>query len=411
MTPVLKLPMTQFSSPGLRRVFEVLGPGNAMLVGGCVRAAVLEDRRAYLDIDIATKLTPDEVTKRCYEAGMKVIPTGVEHGTVTVVPDGPQAFEITTLRRDVETDGRRAVVAFTESWEEDAQRRDFTMNTLLMDMDGNVYDPTGTGVADLKAGLVRFVGDAETRIKEDSLRILRFFRFHARYGKGLPNVTGYQACVHNRDLLKNLSRERVTSEVLKLLTAEDAAVSLKAMIEGGILEGLWQKEWSEKGYNILRWVAVSLEVEQPDMVLLMYCMKPKNAQALDELVAQFFVLSNRQKRFLNDILIVLDKVTDTAKKNTYLHGRDATIAATLLSKVYKNPAVDATALEAAGIAVLQAPLLMFPITARDIMFEFKIAEGKHLGDVLKQVEEWWLEYDGDAGKGVCLEQARRLLNT
>ena len=155
--------------------------GCARFVGGCVRNSLLN--RPIEDIDIATTLTPDQVTEALQEAGIRAVPTGVEHGTITAVADS-QPFEITTLRRDVSTDGRRAVVAFTQDWTEDAQRRDFTLNAVYADRDGTLFDPTGRGIEDGKAGRIVFVGDAMTRIREDYLRILRFFRFQAWYGKG-----------------------------------------------------------------------------------------------------------------------------------------------------------------------------------------------------------------------------------
>src|SRR6185295_679514 len=162
-----------------RAVLAALG-GEARFVGGAVRNALL--KREVSEVDIATPLTPDEVTKRLRAAGLDAVPTGIEHGTVTAIASGTP-FAVTTLRRDVSTDGRRAVVAFTTDWTEDAQRRDFTMNALYAAADGEVFDYVG-GVADLEAGKVRFVGDAATRIREDYLRILRLFRFHAWYGRG-----------------------------------------------------------------------------------------------------------------------------------------------------------------------------------------------------------------------------------
>ncbi len=167
------------TAPETRAVMAALGEGNACFVGGSVRNALLE--KPVGDIDIATPLKPDEVVRRLEAAGLKAVPTGIEHGTITAIAHG-MPFEITTLRRDVETDGRRAVVAFGDDWAEDAQRRDFTMNALYASADGEVFDTVG-GVEDLKARRVRFVGDPVTRIREDYLRILRLFRFHAWYGK------------------------------------------------------------------------------------------------------------------------------------------------------------------------------------------------------------------------------------
>ena len=163
----------------------------ARFVGGCVRDAILARGGAIADIDIATSDPPERVIALLGKAGLRAIPTGIEHGTITAL-SGARHFEITTLRRDVETFGRRARVAFTDDWAVDAARRDFTMNALYADADGTLYDPTG-GLADLRAGRVRFVGDAALRIQEDALRLLRFFRFHARYGQGEPDAAGLAA--------------------------------------------------------------------------------------------------------------------------------------------------------------------------------------------------------------------------
>ncbi|MEQ1784957.1 MAG: CCA tRNA nucleotidyltransferase, partial [Hyphomonadaceae bacterium] len=173
-----------------RRVMDALEaarPDCARYVGGCVRNALLGE--PVSDIDIATQLVPDEVTQVMRAAGIAVHPTGIEHGTLTVVADH-QPFEVTTLRRDVETDGRRAVVAFTQDWAEDAQRRDFRINALYADRNGQIFDPTGGGLDDLAARRIVFVGDPETRIREDYLRILRFFRFYAWYGREAPDAAG-----------------------------------------------------------------------------------------------------------------------------------------------------------------------------------------------------------------------------
>src|ERR1700761_5621664 len=208
------------------------GEGCARFVGGCVRNALL--RQPVSDVDIATTLTPDVVTKALKDAGLKAVPTGVDHGTVTAVAQG-KPFEITTLRGAVETDGRRAVVAFTKDWAEDAQRRDFRLNALYADPAGRLYDPTGGGLGDAHAGRIVFVGEAETRIREDALRILRYFRFLAWYGKGEPDGVALAACQALRDLTANLSAERVSKEFLKLLAAVDPREAVSLMARTGVL--------------------------------------------------------------------------------------------------------------------------------------------------------------------------------
>ena len=208
------------------------GAGCARFVGGCVRNSLLG--QPVDDIDIATLLTPDRTMAALKAAGLKAVPTGVEHGTVTGVSER-RPYEITTLRRDVETDGRRAVVAFTQDWAEDAARRDFRLNALYADAEGRVFDPTGGGLDDAAAGRIVFVGQAETRIREDYLRILRFFRFYAWYGRGAPDAAGLAACAALKDGMAQLSAERVSKELLKLLAAPDPRPAVRAMDEAGAL--------------------------------------------------------------------------------------------------------------------------------------------------------------------------------
>jgi len=203
----------------------------ARVVGGAVRNELLH--LPVSEFDIATTAVPEEVVRRVEQAGWKAVPTGIEHGTITVVIDG-KPFEVTTLRQDVETYGRKAKVLFGRDWAADAQRRDFTVNALSASADGTVYDYVG-GLADIAARRVRFIGDPGKRIAEDYLRILRFFRFHAWYGSGVPDAAGLHACIAARGGLETLSRERVRMELLKLLLAPRATPALAIMAEAGLL--------------------------------------------------------------------------------------------------------------------------------------------------------------------------------
>ena len=203
----------------------------ARFVGGCVRDALAG--RAVNDVDIATPTRPDRVIRLLEDAGIRALPTGLAHGTVTAAVDGA-AIEVTTLRRDVATDGRRATVRFTDDWAADAARRDFTMNALYCDPDGTVHDHTG-GLADLRAGRVRFVGSARRRIAEDALRMLRFFRFHAWYGAGPPDADALAACRELAPGLAGLAAERVWSELAKTLRAPEPAAAFASMEETGAL--------------------------------------------------------------------------------------------------------------------------------------------------------------------------------
>lgn len=220
--------------PAFRKVIAAIEQDGdrARVVGGAVRNTLIGE--PVDDVDIATTATPDVVAARVAAAGLKAVPTGIDHGTVTVVAL-KRPFEVTTLRADVETDGRRAVVAFSRDWDGDARRRDFTMNAVYADADGTLHDSVG-GVADALAGRVRFIGDPRQRIEEDYLRILRFFRFHARYGRGEPDPDGLAAVIRLGEGLDRLSRERVGAEMRKLVTADGAAPALSIMDEAGLID-------------------------------------------------------------------------------------------------------------------------------------------------------------------------------
>src|SRR5262245_52481543 len=222
--------LTRGPLPRLLGVLDCDGE-EARVVGGAVRNALLGETPS--EVDIATTATPDVVTRRAEAAGFKPVPTGIEHGTVTVVVEG-RPFEVTTLRQDVETYGRKAKVAFGRDWKADAERRDFTINALSVGADGAVHDYVG-GLADLAQRRIAFIGDPAKRIAEDYLRILRFFRFHAAYGQGAPDAAGLEACIRERGGLAQLSRERVRMELIKLFVAPRAAATLAMMGDAGLL--------------------------------------------------------------------------------------------------------------------------------------------------------------------------------
>jgi len=224
------------TDPATRAVLDALeavgGPDCARFVGGCIRNALMG--QTVDDLDLATRLLPEAAMAALQKAGLKVVPTGLAHGTVTAVSKG-RPYEITTLRRDVSTDGRNATVAFTDDWAEDAARRDFRLNALYADAEGQVFDPTGQGVEDAREGRIVFVGEPETRIREDYLRILRFFRFFAWYGRGEPDAAGLKACADLSEGMIRLSAERVSKELLKLLAAPDPRPAVRAMAGAGVL--------------------------------------------------------------------------------------------------------------------------------------------------------------------------------
>ncbi|WP_265529288.1 CCA tRNA nucleotidyltransferase [Sphingomicrobium marinum] len=230
----MKFDFTRYAAlPGIPALLDALGAGDGQVryVGGIVRDTLLGETAS--DIDMATVHDPQEVVRRLEAAGIKAVPTGIDHGTVTAVSDHT-VVEVTTLRADVETDGRRATVAYTDDWKEDAARRDFTINALYADpLTGAVSDYFG-GLGDLDGGIVRFIGDPLERIAEDHLRILRFFRFHARFGEGAPDAAGLAACAQRANDLMALSRERIADEILKLLGLADPTPTVRTMNEAGI---------------------------------------------------------------------------------------------------------------------------------------------------------------------------------
>ncbi|MBV9990807.1 MAG: CCA tRNA nucleotidyltransferase [Alphaproteobacteria bacterium] len=356
--------------------------GEARFVGGCVRNALLGS--AVTDIDIATPLAPDAVTARLEAKGIKAVPTGLAHGTVTAVANG-KPFEVTTLRRDVETDGRHAVVAFTGDWAEDARRRDFTMNALYADASGEVLDTVG-GVDDLKAGRVRFVGDAATRIREDFLRILRLFRFHAWYGKGEIDHDALQAAAAERDGLEGLSAERVQKEMLRLLEAADPMPSLRAMAATGILAivlpGALDLARLEK--------LVAIDADNffaPDPVLRLAALGG----------GKTLRLSNAQGERLDDLAEAKEKIV------SYLSIKDVRrLLYRLGPKRFKDRVFLRWAEDPKASNFIQWRALLaladswqrprFPLTGGNVL-NAGVPHGPLVGQVLAEVEEWWVESD------------------
>jgi len=234
-TPLSVADAEWFQRTELQRVFAALNSEGheARIVGGALRNTLM--KLPIGDVDFAVTAEPEEMMRLAEAAGLKTVPTGLSHGTVTIVVDG-MPFEATTLRHDVETDGRFAKVAFTREWAADASRRDFTINALYADADGRVYDPLGEGIADIQAGRIRFIGRPVDRIHEDYLRILRFFRFTAEYSRTNVDPAGLEACIDGKDGLAQLSAERVRTELLRILAAENPMLALEPMAESGILE-------------------------------------------------------------------------------------------------------------------------------------------------------------------------------
>lgn len=389
----MKLDPTQhpwMTAPETRAVFAALGSDKARFVGGSVRNALMG--RPVGDIDIATPIRPEEVIRLLEASGIKAVPTGIDHGTVTAVANG-KPFEITTLRRDVETDGRRAVVAFSEDWAEDAERRDFTMNALYASIDGEVFDTVG-GVEDLKAGRVRFVGDAATRIREDYLRILRLFRFHAWYGKGELDSEALRAAAAEKAGLALLSGERIQKEILKLLEAENPMPSLRAMAATGILVEIFPAAVQLQRLERL----VDIEVGNfflPDPVLRLAALLPDPGLAAK--ITERFRLSNAQTARLIDVTGAQEKIVSylsikEVRKWLYLLGT-ARFKDRVFLRWAEDPKVSNGVQWRALLALADAwQRPKFPLTGESVKAA-GVPEGPLIGRILGEVEDWWIDSD------------------
>ena len=367
---------------GMARLLQALDvePGTTRYVGGAVRDDLLD--LPVSDVDLATRLEPDDVVKRLEVLRIKAVPTGIDHGTITAVSDG-HAYEVTTLRRDVSTDGRRATVAFTAAWEEDAARRDFTINALSADpRTGEVFDYFG-GLDDLLRRHVRFIGDPLKRIAEDHLRILRYFRFHARFGSGEPDKAALSACTERANDLMALSRERIADELLKLLALPDPSATVAIMLDHGILKPVLP-EIAEGQVERLKSV-ISAEEEAgvaPDGIRRLSALLPLDPElALD--VAARLKLSNKSRKRL---ACAAGEAVDPPEALAYRLGRDCAVDRLLLA---------GEAAAAARICPWHVPRL--PISGGALIAR-GLPEGPIIARTLKQIENRWVDAGFPDGK-------------
>ena len=395
----LKAPETR----ALMAAFEAARPGAARFVGGCVRNTLMG--REVEDIDIATQLTPDEVIALCRQANFAAHPTGIEHGTVTVVVNH-KPFEVTTLRRDVSTDGRRATVAFTESWEEDAQRRDFRLNALYASASGEVLDPTGGGLDDAKAGRVIFIGDAETRIREDYLRILRFFRFNAWYAKGPLDPHGLKACADLAAGLDQLSAERVWKETKKLLGAYDPRAAWEGMEAIEVRARALPELADHARLHALITIEAELMIASDPMTRVAAALQDQEgARAL----ARRLKISNEERERLVAALGADVKLTSymslrEMRRAIYRIGnqafRDRVMLAWAASGLEKAQAWRALVAHA---QMWTPPKL--PLSGEEVMAA-GVPAGPKVGLVMREVEEWWIDADFPDDKLSIIERLK-----
>jgi poly(A) polymerase len=383
-----------------KRLFGALDAAgvSARFVGGCVRNVLLD--RPVDDLDLAVDKPPETVMRALEAAAIKVVPTGLKHGTVTAIADG-RVFELTTLRRDVETDGRRAIVAFTDDWLEDASRRDFTFNALYADPDGTLYDPFD-GRADLAAGKVRFVGDPDTRIAEDRLRVLRFFRFQAWYGRPPLDGPGYQACARNAAALGGLSGERVRKELLRTLEAASSPGALDAMRDAGVLDH-WLPEYA--GSARLRALIGREDGSDsgPDGLRRLAAILPDGADTIA--IGKRLRLSTQEALRL-DVMLAPEPIVDIAggprawRAGIYRLGNGLYIDRLLL-------AIDAAGdwRDALAFARRWTPPEL-PLSGGDAL-RLGLRPGPRVGKLLEAVERWWIEGDFTADRATCLAELER----
>ena len=398
-------PQPWMQEAATRAVLTALSDAGIMarFVGGCVRDALL--KRPIADIDLATPARPEEVMAALEKVGIKAVPTGIAHGTVTaVVP--PRHFEITTLRRDVETYGRRAKVAFDPDWVEDAARRDFTINAIYLDPDCTFYDPLG-GLADLAAHRVRFVGEAAKRIAEDVLRVLRYYRFEARFGRGAGDGEARAACRAAVPLLPKLSAERVAGELLRLLAVANPAPALRMMQEDGVLDAILPEATRLDRLERL----ITLE-PQPDPLRRLAALVEIEAAGA-EAMAERLRLSNAESDRLAGLAAPwpLDTNADDRAQRLarYRLGEDR-----YCDLVWLHAAEDENL---SGDRIGDLLILgstwtppRFPIAGRDVT-ALGIPPGPRVGRVLAKVRQWWEEGDFAADRTACLDRLRQIIET
>lgn len=406
------------NAPGLQALLAALSAEGheARIAGGAVRNALLG--AAVSDVDIATTTTPDETERRAQAAGFRTVPTGKEHGTMTVIVDG-RGYEVTTLRADVETNGRHARVVFGTNWQQDAERRDFTINALYATATGEVIDLVG-GLADLESRTLRFIGDAEQRIREDYLRILRFFRFFAWYGGGRPDADGLRACVRLKDGLAGLSAERVWSELRKLLAAPDPSRALLWMRQSGVLTAILpeSEKWGIDAIHGL--VAAERDLGwTPDPMLRLEAILPPD-EARMAILSKRLRLSNADAARLSNWTMtppISDKTGDAAfQKIAYrgdVQGIEDRLRLALASSRTRAEQDMAALTEAGGHSRLlrllgewQRPV--FPVKGGDLV-SLGAAQDRRLGETLKALENEWVDGGFQLERDALLERAAQLM--
>ena len=372
-----------------RSIFNIEGADKARFVGGCVRNSLMG--LPISDIDVATTMCPEDVKKLFEFYGYTVIPTGLQHGTVTVMIE-KVPFEVTTLRKDVDTDGRWATVEYVDDWATDAQRRDFTINALYADFEGNVHDFTD-GLEDIDQGRVRFVGNAEKRIEEDALRILRFFRFSAKYSNTWLDREGLRACAKLSDNLMGISAERISNEMLKLLDAKKCRHVLRDMELYGILPKVIPNFTDLNLVHGFYYQEFNSDLPEPDALLRLRAMLPNNPEAILETSKALRLTLKQRKRLLNSVItdgkMVVDWSEKSVRKGVYKLGKEAFRDQFLLIWAgHHAKRARKSVLE--YVEAWDIPIL--PING-DHLIDLGLKPGREVGKFLSIIENAWVESD------------------
>lgn len=402
-----------FQDERFQNVFALLNAdgGEARVAGGAVRNSLMGHDVA--DVDIATTLLPSDVIERAEAEGMKAIPTGIDHGTVTLV-NKAATFEVTTLREDIETNGRHAEVRFGTDWQKDANRRDLTINGLYADFDGNVIDLVG-GLDDIKSANVRFIGDAEQRIKEDYLRVLRFFRFFAQYGKGRPDAEGLKASARAVSNLSQLSAERIWKEMRLLFGASDPSRALLWMRTTGVLTAIFPEteKWGIDSIGPLIETRTVLGWDR-DPLLVLEAIIPPDGDRISEMAKRLKMSGKERDRLKNWAKTpkIAHELAETAlDRQIYrgsLSGIKDVLRLSLISARSRAEADDAAMIESAGFSKLLARAVNwsepeFPLSGKDLIAH-GINVGKDMGIKLKELEELWIESNFNLSRSDLLEK-------
>ena len=401
-----------------RAVVAALGRDGAEVrfVGGCVRDALAH--RPVKDIDLATRDPPEKVIALLEAAGIRAIPTGIAHGTVTAVT-GARHFEITTLRIDVETDGRRAKVAFTDDWAADAARRDFTINAMSCSLAGDIYDPFD-GMFDLAQGRIRFVGRAAERIQEDALRLLRFFRFYATFGRPPTDPEALSACRGLAPLVDALSGERVRAELFRILLAPDPASVISLMQGERVLERVLPEAGDVGRLRVEAWLtttALRLDGLEPDALRRLAALVRVNHDGALRIAARLRLSNAERDRLavLAEPPVALGPEMDGRVRRRAFHELGAGVARDLAllawaEEIAKNPHPPPGRNDAWTALVADAGAwtpVAFPLKGRDAL-ALGIPSGERVGELLGAVERWWIDGDFRAGREECLAKLKEL---